>query len=270
MGSPREPHHTVTRETIQEKPYQSWEKRLTKIPPGALKGVGVIVSLDLGAVKGILSRDPRFAENLASIDPTGSNPDFLPAEEIDACLSVYINEQEEALASLLHPLEGVSVRVMAQPFSEPQLPGGAASATMLQPAAVAAVESSGLSGNPWKKAVLVGAGALSMLALVAGLYWMARRRAAPVSDAGVGGMAGGPPPGGAPEWVSRDGIREALASFHQRMGRASSTDGPQETLLRAVNETAGKVRRRPDLAASVLRIWLAQDAGTLRERTVRS
>jgi hypothetical protein len=269
MIRPGEPQRTVTREKTKEEPFVSREKRHTTIPPGAITGAGVVVSLDLGAVKGVLSRDPRFAETLGRSDETGSNPDSLPAGVLDSCLSEYLAAQEKALLSLLPPLDGVSVTVMAQPFCEPQ-PGGAAPGTVLQPAPVAAAETAGPLGNPWKKALLVGAAVLSTLALVAGAWWLARRRAAPVPGTGAGGMPGSPPPGRAPEWVSRDGIREALASFHQRMGHVSSTDGPQETLLRAVNETAGKVRRRPDVAASVLRIWLAQDAGALRERTVRS
>ncbi|HVR75893.1 MAG TPA: hypothetical protein VMT52_16295 [Planctomycetota bacterium] len=252
------------REVSESIPFESWRKTQTDVPPGEVKGVSVIVHLDLAAVERVdAQRRPGTSGDRADESPRGL------AFDRDDLLDRYAARQETALRNLLGGLGDIdiSVGVMIHPFSK-TLAGGAALASTL-----AAAQDGGASGEspagsaPGWRSVTVAI-ALGLGLLLAGAAVLLRRGSRRAEKLAASTPAGGAQSGmegsrvgGAPH-LSRAGFRLRRAGF--------PADELHDAVLGAVGEMSASVRERPETASSVLRLWLAQDREDAKERAHRS
>jgi hypothetical protein len=235
IGSPGSPWRRY-RETNEEEIRFGSEKTLTEIPPGELEGVSASVLIDLAAVERHLRKEGLLRP---SPDRDGDlSLAMLPPAEREILLKDFAGRQEDALRSLLQPLRSEPiVKVMVLPFER-------------APAPAAAPQLAGLAPSPetpgsWP-AGAVFAVAAAAIVLAWTLLAIRQRRVPRAAD-----LAG--------EWAGREAVRDGTRARHA--ARASLGGG----LLGSVGDASALVRERPEVAALVLRSWLAQDGEGVKE-----
>lgn len=265
-GEPQQP--VSVREVSESIPLESWRKTQTDVPPGEVKGVSVIVHLDLAAVERV---DARRRQGTIG-DRADESPRGLVFDR-DGFLDRYAALQETALRNLLgvlvdhHADGGISVGVMIHPFSRTLAEGAALSSTLAAATdGLPSAEPPAGSTSGWRSAT-VGI-ALGLGLLFAGAAVLLRRGSRRAETLAASTPAGGaqsgveaPGAGGAPH-LSRAGFRLRRAGF--------PADELHDAVLGAVGEMSASVRERPETASSVLRLWLAQDREDAKERAHRA
>jgi len=222
-------------ESIKSVPFESYKKTQIDIPPGELKSTSVIVRLNLEAVESLTAR----ASGSARPERLSPSPAASPtAAAREAIIQQFVAQQESSLRGFLTPCGSVSVSVMVQPFVHVPLE------VPVEPPRIATLEPSvGLSelvnwlGRFWKPLVgiaLIGGSLVLLLSAVL------RRRTGPTGWSGIASAAIG---AGGGDW-------------HPPVAGASA-EGLD--VLPEVERITAAVRERPEEAASVLRLWLAQD-----------
>jgi len=256
--SPEDSPTVQTRETTEEVPFATREKTHTSIPPGSINGISVCALLDSDAVRRARAKDPQ------ALQGTEGRQNGRPSASQG--LESYLALHEEALLSLLDPYENVSVKVLVHPFEKTEPvkastpPEGVA--VVFPPKGERAAETAS-----WWAPTLISLGALTVLVSV---IWVLRHRqrrlpmpgefvfegssGQDLRAAGAGGSL----------WGGKHGVGEALRDWSQRTGGFSPGE---ESFLRGVEETSRLVRKRPEVASSVLRAWLAQDDALPNEGT---
>jgi len=228
---------------------ESWEKTFTVIPSGELMGVGVLVQFDLAAVERVLGRGA-------------------PTTNIE--VEAWVDEQEKALSQFLEVCGKVSAGVVVSSFARrrpaEEIPPEAVE--VAQPGALAALATE----SPFWTGLAV-TGSLVVITFIFSVFSRLRARSRArhprlgtlpeLSDDAVPplrafdgstpfpgrfGFSSASPPGGT------DPLAQAR---HPRAAFAGST--LQDGLLGTVDDTGFSVRERPEIAGSVLRLWLAQD-----------
>jgi hypothetical protein len=225
----------------------SWEKTLTVIPSGELKGVGVLVQFDLRAVERVLGPDP-------------------PPDTSD--IKTFVAQQEKTLSRLLDVHSNVSAGVVVSPFARrsPRDEPVPTTAKVVELSAFAALTSRATRSPVWT--ALAVAGLLVLLTLVFSVFARLRSRSR-AKSARLGTLPelsqeAAPSPHTF-ESSSRfgfssaqpDGIDPCVGASNPRAAFASGT--LQDGLLGTVDDAGSSVRERPEIASSVLRLWLAQD-----------
>jgi len=227
---------------------ESWEKTTTVIPSGELKGVGVLVQFDLAAVERVLGQGA-------------------PPKNSDT--KAFVAEEEKRLSQLLAVYGNVSAGVVVSPFAR-RSPDGETAPAPAEAAELSVFAALATRSPIWTALALTGF--LIILTLVFSVFARLRARSR-TQRSRLGTLPelsedAGPPPR----------AFEASTSFPSRFGfssprpdgidprahapnpRAAFAGGTlQDGLLGTVDDTGSSVRERPEIAGSVLRLWLAQD-----------
>ncbi len=239
----------LLRETVESIPFDSFEKTLTDVPPGELIGVSVMIHFDLDAVERVESARRESSRNNPPV------PALLPGER-EAVVQVFAAREEDAIRGLLSTHGSVQVSVMVHPFRKPPAdpPSDATQIATLEPAPFLSLASS-WALRWWRPLAILGA----LLIFGAVVRALARKRSAASSveawaaspaTAGVEGSGGA----AEPEWN--------LSRSHR--------PGERLGVLGGVADINSAVRERPEVAASVLRLWLAQDSDEMKEELARA
>jgi hypothetical protein len=254
--SPERSHHAIIHETTEEKPFASIEKTKIDIPPGQVKAVSVNVLLDLEAVERILGKEPfrrpslpREQGGLASGSTLGQGRAVVSGMEREESIKDYEKRQEDVLGKLLSPMVASSVCVMVHPFSRTEAPVGPKAPSLAATGPAFPETGSAWLPPSWKAILGISAMALLLFSLLAVLLshikqsWPGRGLDPAYA---LPGRSGG---------LGEDSARQAFR--RERSSAGSLQDG----ILRSVSDISTLVRKRPDVAASVLRFWLSQDRG---------
>lgn len=245
------------REQTTYTPFDSYEKTTTDIPPGELKGVSVAVHFDLDAVERVVTARRDLALPLAVSEGAGVAATQGASAQRDLLIQSFAERQEAAIQGLLASHGSVHVTATVHRFRK------AAPATFPVDGQQIAgmtpeISSTGVAAwiGRWIGPLLVGviAGAL----LLAGVRSLRPR---------LGGKATAGAWNGAP----RSGAVDLEPLEVDGSAPWSPQAGPDRWpgVLRTVEEMSAAVRERPEAAAAVLRLWLAQDEPR-REEVARS
>ena len=262
--SPESPHKVVIQEKTEEVPFVTRAKTTIDTPPGQVKAVSVNVLLDLEAVERVLGKEPARRQSTAIETQTGRAA--APSSEREASIKGYEKRQEEALGKLLSPFKLLSpvvdssVCVMVQPFNRGEARMGPQSFAAVGATAPGTATPTWFSPS-WKEISAISALVLVFLCLLTVLmgrlrrgYWAGK---APDLAYALPGRADAPG-----EW---SGINVGDSSRHALYRDRASSGSLQEGILRSVSDISTLVRKRPDVAASVLRFWLSQDGDDGKE-----
>jgi flagellar biosynthesis/type III secretory pathway M-ring protein FliF/YscJ len=247
-GAPRR----VIRESTEEMTWMPRKQTVTQIPSGVLRGASVSVLIDLAALERVLRGEEMLRRPVALVRGEGVPWTLasVPPDEREALIAAFVDREEDMLRTLLSTAGESNVKVIVSSFARSGRERAEADAA---PALYSAVPPGGPPapqprGGGWG-AALVGAGILACLAACA----VAIARRALLRSPPAGEDVAGEPAG--------DG--RAVWSRHVLARRAPGPPG----ILRAVNEASLNVRERPEVAASVIRFWLSQDAQEGASRT---
>jgi flagellar motor switch protein FliG len=232
---------TLVRESTEEETWVGRKQTVTQIPAGVLRGASVSVLVDLAAVERLLRKEEEVLRRPAAPGSAGAaawSLASIPPDEREALVGGFVEREEEVLRNLLSTAGESNVKVIVGAFGKS---GRERIADVVAPATLAAAPP-GSTAAPrpggWATA-LVGAG---IIACIAACALALARRAARRSAAGD-----------APD---EPAAGDGAISNGRRLGRLPGSAG----ILRTVSDTSATVRQRPEVAASVLRFWLSQDA----------
>jgi hypothetical protein len=246
------------RESSTSVPCESYEKTLTDIPPGELKGVSVVVHLDLDAVERV---EAARREIPGTRSGTDSSLAVIAPSDREALIKGYVARQEESLRSFLKVLGNTSVTVMVHPFVKPQ-----PEATQVAAQRLGALEPAPIGSDvfAWLERSWRSIAAWLAIAFSAVVLFKALRRRRAVA--------------GADEWANLSAGASggaAAAAFREAAETEWQARRPQRFpdrlgVLRSVDDSGASVREHPEVAASVLRLWLAQEPEDAKEGAPRT
>lgn len=213
-------------EVTEEEPVFSSTHKKTSIPAGETQAVGITVLLDLQAVRRVLRKRSEV------LGGGGAGAASRLSRQIDpGQVEAYRKEQEKFLEGLF-PMQGVRVTVAVEPFSE--VAAALPELTAPQPVGELARGDSNL--------LLLGT------ILVVGLFGLVvllylRQRGSTAA-----------------EGVHSEGPGAACASRDAGEALPACAD-----TLEAASRASRVVRERPEVAVSIMRLWLSQEDGATTE-----
>ena len=202
----------------------STRKTKTNIPAGEIEQVAITLKLDLLAVQRVLREEDELIGRKPRKGADGEV--HYDPREFDERLKAYEKDQQDLLANLSPVPESTRVTVSITPFPAP---GSSRSA------GDGLEEASTLAG--WGTVVGVATGSCGFL----GLWWLVLRRGRLRKVLSTAGP-------------TQDGGRRQSKAMSQGFSACQET-------LQLARDAARVVRERPEVAASVLRLWLASASG---------
>jgi hypothetical protein len=182
----------------------------------------------------------------------------------ESLVAEYRESQERVLGSLLGSYKESRAWVDIQPFVVRERAPEAAPVPASPDPRLTALP-------PWVAPVVVGLGGAALGALA--LLWGARilgRRLSPGVPSEHGLKRARALCDGDVDLGGRLGVGEVLRNCGLRADALVRAGHPSDGLLRTVDDTSTRVRRRPEVAAAVLRFWLSQDTEETPEGATRS